>query len=315
MSRPTAHVIFSVQLDRSVAALSEAYSRWIEKVILGLVAVGVQPTRAVMLAMDEHGSAPTVLAAWACDLGGFSILPSQVLEYYATHPLPVGAANGCAVDPLIAAGADATKLVTSYPPALGGESGRQIFGARADSLVVVHIDSIHRSAGFSDSVCASAATIAQKDATGHAPWWSYAGGETLPFDRIFHWFIATDEGIDRMTFVNRCRSVQGFPTEVLDVLEPSAQSLFEPLASAINASSGGLATFTPMCDVLSSMAEKPVFESELVSIGSALGGRVIPQLLDQVLSSDNPLMGFTVSGNPGASSDGGPSTGADVPGG
>ena len=284
-AQPDVDVIFDMRIERSVVALEGAYAEWMKKTFLGLLAAGINPSRAVLFRLDERPVPKEPLAAWGCDLGGFDLDPSGVIEHYATKVPPDGKAVGCAVDPLLAASADLGGLVTSYPPEIPGESGRRVFGPAPDAVLVVHLDSLARRAGYDDAACRTADALATQAPDGSAPWLHYSSG-SVPADRVFHWFITTDEDVSRETFVERCRRVEGFPTGVLDLLEPSVARLYDPLGDAIASGSGGRVARISLCEMLSAKAERRFLESNLGGIAATLGVNVNPELLDKVLSGD-----------------------------
>ena len=285
---PEAHVIFDVHIDRSVAGIDSHYARWMRKAYLGLFAAGVRPSRSVLLRLDERPVPRFPLGAWGCDLGGAELDPERVIEFYAADesidPTPLG----CALDPIIRAGSDLGGLVTSYPAELPGTSNRRVFGARPDVVLVVHIDSLGRTSGYEDPACEQAARLAQVDADGRATWLEYSDGR-MPFGRVFHWFIATAEGVDRPTFVERCRRVEGFPTDVLDLLEPSARALYDPVSRAIEDQASGLGQMIGMCAMLSPAEELRFLEGRIRAIASAVDATVNEELFEEVISGDGVI--------------------------
>lgn len=286
-SRPRVDIIFDVRIERTVAGLRDHYGRLMRKSTMGLMAAGLRPGRAVLFPLDERPVASRPLAAWGCDLGGFDLAPEEVIEFYATQTPPKEAPLGCGVDPLLEAGANLPDVVTAYPPEIGGTSGLRVFGEAPDAVVVLHLDSLARRAAFDGSTCASASKLAEVNGDGHATWLAYSAG-AVKADRVFHWFVYTDEGVDRDTFVERCRREEGFPVSVLDLLEPSAQILYQPLAEAITAS-GGRADQISLCAMLSPSKEQAFLDARIRSVASSVGARVDETILEQVLVGDGSL--------------------------
>lgn len=280
---PVAHVFFDMRIERSTVAMEQSYGGWMKKTFAGLLASHIMPTRAVLFRLDERPQPKAPLAAWGCDLGGFDLDPAAVIEHYAVDDGDEGSASQCAVTPLIAAGADLGNVITSYPPDVPGQSGLRVFGEAPDLVVVVHFDALSRKAGLDDRACDGAMRLAERTEDGSAAWLRYTSG-SVKADRVFHWFVATDEGIDRSAFVDRCRKVGGFPTTILDVLEPSAEVLYGPLASAI-ASGGGSARVMPLCQMFDAAMERDFFVTGLNEVASSVGSSLDEKLLEQLLAS------------------------------
>ena len=96
---------------------------------------------------------------------------------------------------------------------------------------------------------------------------------------FFHWFIFTDEGVDRTTFVDRCRRVEGFPTDVLDLLEPSAKLLYNPLRDSLPGPSEEIS----VCSMLAPADELPFLDGQLRRVADAVGAEVDEDMLAGVL--------------------------------
>ncbi len=293
--RPTAHLIFDVRVDRSMVPLTDAYAELMQTTSLGLLAAGVRPTRLVLLRLDERPVGVDPLAAWGCDLGGFELPPEQVLRHYATAAPPKDTPLGCALDPMLAAAGDLSNLVTRYPETLPGVSGRRIFGDAPDLVLWVHIDSLARRSGAEDAACSEAWRLAEVDADGRSPWLRYADGHP-DADRVFHWFVATDEGVDRETFADRCRRLEGFPTEVLDVLEPSARPLYTPIAQAIDAERSGHAPLLGLCSLLSPSLRDDFLLDRILGLARSAGATPDPKLVAEALSGGFGAVGVEPTG-------------------
>jgi hypothetical protein len=234
-----------------------------------LTAAGILPTIGVMVRADErpvkkHG----LLAAWGCNLDDPEQLkPEMVIEHYAQTSLDPGPI-GCATDPLIGMGRSLTDLTTDYPPNLPGSSGRSVFGNKPDIVLVVHFDERARRSGIDDAACADAHSMGV-ESDGLAPWLAYADGP-MESEKVIHWFFTTEEGIDREHFIAGCKQYEGFPTSTLDIMEPSPNLFYGPLASEVRSGGQHVTTF-PLCAALSDHELEPFFFSEIPKIASIAG--------------------------------------------
>lgn len=290
---PIAHLVVNVRIDRTVVNFEEDYAQWMRTTVFGLWAAGIRTTRAVMIDLDERSGPVKPLAAWGCDVGGFDLEPAQVLHHYAVAATGEAPGTACSLEPLLTAGRDLGALITEYPPELEGSSGQRVFGEAPDMVLALHLDSLPRGSSATDAACAEAHRLAESGADGAATWLRYprparSGLDGVALSKVFHWFVATDEGVDRDTFVARCRSVEGFPTQVLDVLEPSARALYTPLASEIG-SSGGSAASLGLCQMFAERDRAAFFLEELSAIASEMDTTLDPDLLEQALSGELPL--------------------------
>ncbi len=267
---PRAQVIFSVRMTRSTANLAEVYETFMTETIAGLAATGVQVTHAVLVRADERPVQPRILAAWGCSLDSPEDLPPKdVLSYYITNAELPESPLGCVTDPLTDLGAELTTAVTEYPRQLPGKEGKSIFGSAPALVLVVHMDPLARKSAYNSSQCAAAQTISQTTPDAGAAWLAY-DGDLIPFDRVVHWFIHSDEGIDEPTFRQRCLAVEGFPAAQYDALEPSALPVYTPLAAAIE-ESGGPAASISMCSFLASTERQRFLTTQISGLATVLG--------------------------------------------
>lgn len=265
--RPEVHLWVGVRIDRTTVNLAETYGTFVRGIPAALLQIGARPTRVVLFALDEQRGRAQPLAAAGCDIGGQELDPTFVIEQYAREAPPRVAGEACAVTPLLEAGADLSNLVTEYPASIPGESGRRVFGLEPPAAVVVmYLDSMARSAGRTDPACEGAARMAAVDGE-VADWLGYSPG--VPMSRVYHWMIATDEGVRPEDFEASCRLVEGAPLAALDVLEPSARSLYDPLASEIE-SAGGRAARGNMCALLGSAGQRSFFGERLLELAGDL---------------------------------------------
>jgi hypothetical protein len=293
---PTAHVLIDVRIDRTVVNLEAHYASWLKTAVGVLWAGNVRTTKAAMIRLDEQEGAVQPLAAWGCDVGGFELDPVEVIHHYAAKASPPGAPSACALSPLLAAGRDLGALLTEYPPELGGESGRRIFGAAPDLVVVIHLDSLARRIGREDAPCAQAAALSAGGADEPAAWLAYAEG-AVPLSQIHHWFIATEEGIDRPALEARCRAAEDLPAQILDVIEPSAERLFQPVAEEVRAA-GGSAMQTALCRMFPRSDRDAAFTELVQEVSARAGTSIDEELLIRALSGDLPLPGTQLEPRP-----------------
>jgi hypothetical protein len=257
--------------------------------VLMLAGAGLNPTHAVLLRADERPIETKLLGAWGCTLDSPDVLPpSEVLRHHALTEPPPESPLGCMTDTILEAGKAMSDLVTRYPPELRGTNSLRVFGGRPDVVLVVHLDALERRTGLSDATCEDAPRLAEIAADGSAPWIQYVDAP-VGMSEIVHWFIASNEGIDRTAFVQNCRSYEAFPTDVLDVLEPSARLLYAPLADAVNGA-GGHATFFGICEMLG--ADAAFFKAQATLIGGIVGLEVDEdKVIETIMNGPNPDLG------------------------
>lgn len=281
---PKAHIIFTMRVEKTTVNLAEHYGQFMVNTTLMLAGAGLQPTSAVLLRADERPIPNEVMGAWGCDVEETpeSLPPTQVIRHYAINAPLEPSPLGCATDSVLKAGASMTDVLTQYPPELGGEDGLRVFPrGTPDVLLVVHLDGLPRRTGLNDTECAEAPKLASASPDGAAGWVVYNDGG-IAMDRVVHWFIATDEAMDRATFVEQCRRFEAFPTDVLDVLEPSPRLLYAPIAEQI-AGNGGHATFLPLCEMLG--ADAGFFKEQGALIGGIVGLEVDPDKVIEVIEN------------------------------
>lgn len=279
----TAQVIFTARIERSTVNLASTYGVFMQEAVVGLATLGVHVTHAALLRLDERPVRP-VLAAWGCDLDDPQALrPEQVIEHYALAAPPPSQPLGCATDPVVDAGARLTELVTDYPEGLPGRSGRTVFSEAPYLLLVVHLDPLARRVGIDEPPCARATALAE-NRDGLAGWLAYGGGG-IPLDRVVHWFVYTDEGIDDETLAARCRAVEGFPLGAFDALAASPRVLYGPLAEAIRRGGQRVSTLS-MCRFLVENGRQGFLLEALQTLAADLGLSFNPNLLLTLLEGD-----------------------------
>ena len=123
-------------------------------------------------------------------------------------------------------------MSTIYHPSRPAAEGRYYFDEQAEGLLVLWINPFKRRCDIGECGDQRGALVEQltaRDAEGRAAWLSLAGGARLPADRIFHLFIGTEESSDYESFVSSCADQAGFPSEILDHIEPSEHRLYGKL--------------------------------------------------------------------------------------
>lgn len=299
---PSAHVFFDVRIDRTVVNLAQSYEDLARVTVAGLLAAGIRPTHAVVLDLTERSGDVHPLAAWGCELGT-EPTPAATLRYYAQHPLEPRQNGACATTPLVTAGKDLGALVTEYPGELNGHSGRRIFGPAPDMVLVVHLDSLPRTAGLEEPSCsADAAALSGRSSDGLATWLNYAEASDHDIPgvfqaNVFHWFISTDEAVSNETFKNGCKAFEDLPVSFLDILEPSPRALYGPLAAQIQR--GGARTESAsLCKILSPTGKKEFLLGALSTIAGVMGTAIDPTSLAALLSGATPDIGTGVLTGP-----------------
>lgn len=273
-----ATVVFDVRVERSTTNLHEAELQLMQGAVFGLAALGVQTTEAAIVRLDEEHRPLSVLGAWGCNLDSPENLgPKQVLDHHAASDDGSSGREVCALDALANVGANLQDVVTQYPPELPGTSGLRVFGAAPDLLLVIHLDPLSRRFGREDAACGGAAIFSSVRGDGSAAWLEFPTGN-LDARRVAHWFVATDEEVDRTEFLRSCRSLEGFPTDVLDLLEPSAKALYGPLVGELEAVDSQ-ALFLPFCELLVEDRRQAFLEEALLDLADRLGLSIDLELL------------------------------------
>lgn len=286
---PVAHVYFSMRIERSTVNLEPYLTRFMQRVVLGLAGAGIQAGQVVLVRADERPGGNPLLAAWGCRLDNPEVLrPEDVLRFYAVQEsLDDDAEPGCATDPVAYLGGALGEVVTQYPRALDGTSGLSVFGSAPDLVLVVHIDPLERRAGFDAPACASAQRLVERDADGRAAWLAYAGDDPAA-DRVVHWTITTPERVSRATFIDDCRAQEGFPSEVLDLIEPSAEALYGPLLATAEQRGFGVRSLG-FCEMLAD--DRDFLIDGSLELGRRVGLSVDEQQVIDVLDNGLPVPG------------------------
>lgn len=285
-SAPTVHVYFSVRIERTTVNMVPAYTTLMTRVVTGLAGAGLQATQVALVRADERPGGAPLLAAWGCLLDSPDVLrPEDVLMWYATQEQLDDGPLGCVTDPLVRLGVAPEAVVTQYPPALVGTNGRSVFGDAPDLVLVVHLDALARRTSFEQAECASARSLAELN--GDAPAWLRFAGDDLAADRVTHWFISTPEATDRATFIDACRMQEGFPSDLLDFMEPSTLAVYGPAAKAVRDQTPSGVASAGLCELLAN--DRKFLVRELTAVAGRAGVSANAKQIGDVLDNGLPL--------------------------
>jgi hypothetical protein len=157
----------------------------------------------------------------------------------------------------------------ALPPELGGIDRNALFDRPRDLFIVVYLQSLPRRCALDSAACqvdgrAPEQIFLDAGPDGGATWLSFASG-SMPVGQVVHAAIATSEGEDLATFRTRCAAVDGFPLNLFDVIEPSPNSFFTPLASGLEGAHSGTGHFVDLCTMIGSSPD-----AAIRSLGNAL---------------------------------------------
>ncbi len=296
-SAPKVHIMFAVRLERSTLNLVAQYSGIMEQTVAGLAGAGFQVDQVSMVRIDERPQTPTLLAAWGCRLDDpRQLTAADVLRHYALEAERDAARTQCVSAPLVSMGTQLANIVTQYPPQLpGGVSGRSAFGEAPNRVLVVHLDALDRTLPIDG--CAAQPLTQGEEAfeDGGVSWLNYAGSNPRP-EAITHWFLVSDEGVDRATFTADCSALEGFPVNALDSLEASELRYYEPLREAI-ASTGSRVAMLSICRAMVTQERRAFLEEEITVMAKNAGLSVDQDRLGELLDGGLGALVDEVDGN------------------
>jgi hypothetical protein len=148
-----------------------------------------------------------------------------------------------------------THLVEAHlPPDLGGLDGAAFFDRPRSLFMVIYLQPLARKCAMSSTDCqvdgrSPADIFTEANADGTAAWLHFANGG-IPISQVVHVAIDTKEGETPDAFRTRCKAVNGFPANLLDVMEPSQPLYFDPLVSALNTAHKGTGQAGDLCNLL-----------------------------------------------------------------
>jgi hypothetical protein len=160
-------------------------------------------------------------------------------------------------------------------PIQGGLLRSELFDKPRDLFIIVYLQPLPRRCALDSADCLVGGRrptdIFTETATdGSAAWLNFAG-PGIPPERILHVSIATTEGENIGAFRQRCGEVPGFPKTLFDVMAPSPNAYFRPLADRLNAVHRGTGSLGDFCELIGNnpeLAVKKLGNSVAAVIGS-----------------------------------------------
>jgi hypothetical protein len=162
----------------------------------------------------------------------------------------------------------------SLPPDLGGIDRGAFFAVPHDLFIVVYLQPLSRRCALGTPACnidgrSPADIFRDTNADGTVSWLSFASGGILP-EQVVHVSIATSENETETAFAARCGALPGFPRNLLDVMEPSSNSFFTPLMSALNAAHPGTGQKADFCEIIDGKAAQ-----NIIALGSSVAALAV----------------------------------------
>ena len=142
----------------------------------------------------------------------------------------------------------------ALPPELGGIDRNALFDRPRDLFIVVYLQPLPRRCALDSPACqvdgrAPEEIFLDAGPDGGATWLSFASG-SIPVGQIVHAAIATSEGEALDAFRTRCTAINGFPLNLFDVIAPSPNPFFTPLAADLEAAHSGTGHFADLCALI-----------------------------------------------------------------
>jgi hypothetical protein len=156
-------------------------------------------------------------------------------------------------------------------PTQGGIERSALFDRPRDLFIIVYLQPLPRRCAMDSANCLidgrkPTDIFLETDAAGNAAWLDFAGPGIKP-SQLLHVAIATSENEDLGSFRSRCAEVPGFPMTLFDVMAPSPNVYFTPLASTMNNAHRGTGAMGDFCELI---GEKPV--AALMKLGNSVAG-------------------------------------------
>jgi hypothetical protein len=150
----------------------------------------------------------------------------------------------------------------ALPAVLGGIDRSALFDKPRDLFIVIYLQPLERRCAVDSVPCqvdgrAPADILSEADAAGNAAWLKFSG-TGIPAGQVVHVAIATSEGEPLSTFRSRCLKVPGFPKNLFDVIEPSANPFFVPLMLSLNNAKSGTGHIGDFCELIGENPEEAV---------------------------------------------------------
>jgi hypothetical protein len=299
-----ASVLVVANLERSSANLADHYAKIMGGLGAYLQSVGLQLENMGLIATygDKYG--PRLLLGRRADTNPTPQLASIIeaavnsgtnVEDY-DHLLPIiGGALGNVADDdlpialrlLAASGnfdgdgetSEAKNLIgfgrglggEALPAALGGIERSALFDKPRDLFIIIYLQPLPRRCSLDSPGCLvdgrqPSDIFLETDSAGNAAWLNFAG-PGIKQGQLLHVAIATREGEDLTAFRARCAEVPGFPLTLFDVMAPSPNSYFSPLATVLNNAHRGTGSIGDFCELI---GEKP--EAAMMKLGNSVAG-------------------------------------------
>jgi hypothetical protein len=160
-------------------------------------------------------------------------------------------------------------------PLQGGLLRSELFDKPRNLFIVVYLQPLPRRCAMDSADCLVGGRrptdiFTEQAADGTAAWLKFAGEGISP-QRVLHVSIATSESDRLDQFRTRCGKVPGFPKTLFDVMAPSQNAYFKPLADALNAANRGTGSMGDFCELIGNdpeLAVKKLGNSVASVIGS-----------------------------------------------
>ena len=154
----------------------------------------------------------------------------------------------------------------ALPALLGGIDRSALFDKPRDLFIVIYLQPLGRRCAAASADClvdgrAPADILSETDADGNAAWLKFSGAG-IPAGQVVHVAMATTEGESLAAFRTRCAKVPGFPSNLFDVMEPSANPYFVPLMLSLNSANRGTGHIGDLCELAA-----PALEEALTKLG------------------------------------------------
>jgi len=299
-----ASVLVVANLERSSANLAVQYSAIITGLVAYLQKVGLQIENMGLIATygDEWG--PRLLLGQRADAApspSLQLLLSQAVagnvniqDYDNLLPVIGGALGNISNDDLPAAlqllagsghfdgdgeTSEAKNLVgfgrglnsMAPSPIQGGIDRSALFDRPRDLFVILYLQPLPRRCTLGDSNClvdgrSPVDIFTERNADGTAAWLNFNGTGIRP-EQVLHVAIATKELEDLNSFRTRCAKVPGFPLTKFDVMGPSPNAYFIPLAAGLDNVNRGTGSTGDFCELI---GEKP--DAAIMRLGTSVAG-------------------------------------------
>ena len=156
-------------------------------------------------------------------------------------------------------------------PIQGGIERSALFDRPRDLFIVLYLQPLPRHCALGNSDClvdgrSPVDIFTERNPDGTAAWLSFNGTGIRP-EQVLHVAIATKELEDLSSFRTRCAKVPGFPTTLFDVIAPSPNAYFTPLATALDNVNRGTGSTGDFCELI---GEKP--DAAIMRLGTSVAG-------------------------------------------